>query len=135
MDKKTVVVNVTWEDNYGAWCEALPGCVATHQTLEGVKKGMTSAIKLHLDAMRKDGDDIPNEFNGEHQFEFRLNVKALMQRYKGVLTNAGLERLTGINRRQLQHYSSGLHKPLPPQRKKIERALHSFGKELQEVEL
>jgi len=133
MDKKIVTINVTWEENYGAWCEILPGCVAVDKTLSGVKKGMISAIEFHLESMRKDGDDIPKEFQGEYEYVFRLNVKAFMERYKGILTHAGLERLIGINKRQLQHYASGLHKPLPVQRKKIERALHDFGKELQEV--
>ena len=135
MDKKIVRINVIWEDNYGAYCELLPGCVAVHDTLSGVKKGIISAIEFHLEGMREDGDDIPEVFLGEYEFEFKLNVKALMERYKGVLTPAGLERLTGINKRQLQHYSTGLHNPFPTQRKKIERALHAFGKELQEVEL
>jgi predicted RNase H-like HicB family nuclease len=135
MDKKRALVNITWEDNYGAWCDALPGCVATHTTLEGVKRYMRIGMEGHLEAMREDGDDIPEEFQGEYELEFRLNVKALMQKYKGILTHTGMERLTGIDRRQLQQYSSGLHKPFPTQRKKIERALHTLGKELLEVEL
>ena len=135
MDKKRLLVNVTWEDNYGAWCDALPGCVATHATLEGVKKYMRTSVEWHLESMREDGDDIPEECQGEYEIEFRLNVKALMQKYKGVITRTGLERMTGINRRQLQHYAMGLHQPLPIQRKKIERALHTIGKELLEVEL
>ena len=135
MDKKRVLVNVSWDENYCACSDLLPGCVAAHETLAGVKRGIRSAIEFHLEFMREDGDDIPEEFQGEYQLEFRLNVQALMQKYKGVITHAGLERLTGINKRQIQHYASGLHKPFPAQRKKIERALHTFGKELQEVEL
>jgi predicted RNase H-like HicB family nuclease len=135
MDKKKVLVNVTWEDNYGAWCDLLPGCVATHQTFEGIKRYMRSGIEFHLEGMCKDNEDIPVEFQGEYELEFRLNVKALMQKYKGILTHTGMGRLTGIDRRQLQQYSSGLHKPFPTQRKKIERALHTLGKELLEVEL
>ena len=135
MDKKKLLVNVTWEDNYGAWCDALPGCVAGNVTLEGLKRGMRTAIEWHLEAMHKDGEDIPEECQGEYEIEFRLNIPALMQKYKGVITHAGMERLTGINKRQFQHYAMGLHKPLPLQRRKIQRALHTFGKELQEVEL
>jgi predicted RNase H-like HicB family nuclease len=135
MDKQKILVNVTWEDNYGAWCDALPGCVATHQTLEGIKKNMRSGIKFHLEGMREDGDDIPKEFQGEYELVFRLNVKAVMQKYKGILTHTGMERLTGIDRRQIQQYASGLHKPFTTQRKKIEGALHTLGRELLEVEL
>jgi len=135
MDKKKVLVNVSWDENYCACSDLLLGCVAAHETLEGVKRYMRDAIQWHLESMREDGEDIPEEFQGEYELVFRLNVQALMQKYKGVLTQAGLERLTGINKRQLQHYSSGRHQPFPAQRKKIERALHGFGKELMEVEL
>jgi len=135
MDKKRVIVNVSWDENYCACSDILPGCVAAHETLEGVKRYMRTAVEWHLEAMRTKGEDIPEEFQEEYQLYFRLNVPALMQKYKGVITHSGLERLTGINKRQLQHYAMGLHKPLPLQRKKIERALHTFGRELQEVEL
>lgn len=130
-----IVVNISWEDNYGTWIDILPGCVAAHEKLEGVKKLMKEAVAMHLESMKKYDEDIPIEFQGEYELVFKLNVKALLHRYKGVISNAGLERLTGINRKQLQHYYSGLRQPLPAQREKIERALHDFGKELMEVEL
>ena len=39
-----------------------------------------------------------------------------------------LEKLTGINQKQLHHYATGLRKPREAQRKKIETALHKqFG--------
>ncbi len=39
-------------------------------------------------------------------------------------------RITGINERQLWHYASGLRKPRPTQRKRIEDGLHRLGAEL-----
>jgi hypothetical protein len=45
------------------------------------------------------------------------------------------ERLTGINRKQVQHYSSGLKHPRLAQRKKIQTALHNLGTELLAVQL
>jgi predicted RNase H-like HicB family nuclease len=35
---QTIIVNIDWENNYGAYSEEVSGCVATHKTLEGVKK-------------------------------------------------------------------------------------------------
>ena len=46
-----------------------------------------------------------------------------------------LERLTGINQKQLHHYLAGYRKPREPQRKKIENALHNLGRELLAVRL
>jgi predicted RNase H-like HicB family nuclease len=37
----------------------LLGCIATGRTLKEVTKRMTKAIEMHLEAMREDGDEIP----------------------------------------------------------------------------
>ncbi len=44
---------------YGAYAPDLPGCVATGSTLEETRGRMTKAMEMHLNAMRKDGDPIP----------------------------------------------------------------------------
>jgi hypothetical protein len=47
-------------------------------------------------------------------------MESLFEYYKGVFTKSALERITGINQRQLQHYSSGLKKPRLAQKQKIQ---------------
>ena len=42
----------------------------------------------------------------------------------------GLERLTGINQKQLWHYASRGRKPCKEQIHRIESALHKLGEEL-----
>ena len=44
---------------YGAYAPDLPGCVATGRTLEETRGRMAKAMEMHLSAMRKDGDSIP----------------------------------------------------------------------------
>lgn len=66
---------------------------------------------------------------------YRFDTVSLLNYYKGIITNAALERMTGIDQNQLQHYATGLKKPRRPQAKKIEHALHELGKELLAVEL
>ena len=44
---------------FSAHVPDLPGCIATGRTLKEVTKRMTKAIEMNLDAMREDGDDIP----------------------------------------------------------------------------
>lgn len=53
----------------------------------------------------------------------------------GIFTNAAIERLTGINQRQIQRYASGESNPRPEQKMKIKDGLHKLGKELIELEL
>ena len=45
-------------------------------------------------------------------------------------TNAALLRITGINERQLWQYASGIRKPRPAQRKRIEEGLLQPGTQL-----
>jgi len=46
-------------NGYGAHIPDLPGCIAAGDTLEETRSLIRSACKMHLDAMRADGDPIP----------------------------------------------------------------------------
>jgi len=129
----TIIVNIDWEDNYGAYSEDVSGCVATHKSLEGVKQAYTEALKLHLEGLHRDNDEIPAVLHGKYKFDFVLNVRALLHYFEGILTRSALSRITGINERQLGHYITGHRKPRPEQRKKIVEGLHRIGKEINSV--
>ena len=45
--------------SYGAYCPDLPGCVAASLTVDSVIKDMRKALKMHLEMMVKDGQEIP----------------------------------------------------------------------------
>jgi len=133
---KSVIVTVEMTDNnYSAYIEDLPGCVTTGKTIDELKRNMHEAIEFHLEGMVEDKIDVPDSFNEEYRLVFRFDTKCLLAHYKGIITNSALERLTGINQRQLQRYASGKTIPLRPQQMKIQKALHRLGKELLEVEL
>jgi predicted RNase H-like HicB family nuclease len=44
--------------NYSAYSPDLPGCVATGATVEETISRMRSAIKFHLEGLRKEGSEI-----------------------------------------------------------------------------
>ena len=67
---------------------------------------------------------------GNYEIEWHIDVKSLLQYYSNIFNMAGLQRLTGINQKQLHHYASGLSKPRPTQRARINEALHRLGQEL-----
>jgi len=54
----TVIYEKT-STGYSAYVPDLPGCVAAASTLTEVKALMEEAIEMHLEAMREDGDPIP----------------------------------------------------------------------------
>lgn len=134
MEKIVVTVELS-DNNYSAFLEALPGCVSTGETFDELKKNINEAVIFHLAGMNEDGDDIPKQFTEAYQLVFRFDTQSLLQHYNGIFTNAALERITGINQRQLQRYASGISKPRHQQAIKIENALHKLGKELSVIEL
>lgn len=56
--KYTVIAEET-PTGYSAYVLDLPGCIATGRTLDEVRDRMETGIRLHLDAMREDGEPIP----------------------------------------------------------------------------
>ena len=133
---ESVVVTVEkGMNNYSAYIETLPGCVSTGKTMDELKRNMYEAVEAHIELSREYGDFVPAEFDGEYRLVFRFDAESLLTHYKGIFTNSALERMTGINQRQLQRYASGKTRPMKPQSMKIQRALHRLGNELLEIEL
>jgi len=57
--KYAIVIEKVPDSNYSAYAPDLPGCVATAQTVEEIKRLMTEGIEFHLEGMREDGLQIP----------------------------------------------------------------------------
>ncbi len=57
-------------------------------------------------------------------------MASFLDSYSDKISLAGLGRLTGINPKQLSHYLNEKRNPSPKTVKKIEAALHEFGKEI-----
>lgn len=133
---KKVIVEISYSGrNFGAHVPILPGCVATGDTPERIRKNIKEAIDFHVESSLRDGDKIPAVFQHGYQLSFKFDAESLLNYYKGIFTKSALERITGINQQQLHHYATGLKKPRPTQVKKIEAALHSLGHELLTLEL
>lgn len=67
------------------------------------------------------------------EFEFKYDVPSFLQYYAYAFTLAGLERITGINQKQLGHYISGVRTPSERTVRKMEERIHSFGVEISAV--
>jgi hypothetical protein len=67
------------------------------------------------------------------EFEFKYDTASFLQQYAYAFTLAGLERITGVNQRQLSHYINGVRKPSEKTTRKIEERLHAFGAEIAAV--
>lgn len=131
-----VIVDIFYTgNNYCAHAPILLGCVSTADSLEEMKKNIKEAIEFHVETSLEYNDPIPEIFKGEYHLEFKLSTEALLNAYSNIFTKAALSRITGINERQLWHYASGIRKPRPAQRKRIEDGLHRLGAELLTIEI
>lgn len=127
MTMERITVNISWQENYGASSDDVPGCVATHKTLEGVKRAYESALGFHLEGL--EADEIPDRLKGDYELVFKLDTHALLNHYKGVVTFSALSKVTGINKKQLGHYAQGHRTPREEQRRKIVEGIHRIGEE------
>lgn len=134
MEIVTVVVTYSG-NNFGAYVPLLPGCVATGDSPSEMMDNIKEAINFHLEGSFADNNPIDEVFKKPFELVFEFEVIGILNYFKGIFTNAALEKMTGINQKQLQHYASGLKKPRPEQALKIERALHNLGNHLLELKL
>lgn len=123
------------DDNYSAYVENVDGVIAVGDTLDEIKINMLEAINMLVEECTELGCEIPEELKGDYEIIFRMDVQSFFEFYEGIFTKSGMEKLTGINQKQLWHYASGKTKPRQEQILKIERALHKLGRELVSVSL
>lgn len=119
-------------DSFGTYAKNVEGIYGAGDTVRECKQSILDAIET---VKTIDGENIPDILKGDYKIVYNFDLESLLNYYKGIIPFSALERITGINQRQLQHYSTGHRKPRVEQRRKIETALHRFGNELLSVEL
>jgi len=121
------------KDLFSAYAENVEGIYGAGNTVKEAEQSILDAIKLTKEYNSE--DNIPKILKSEYNIIYKLDIQSFLNYYKGIFTNSALERITGINQKQIQHYSTGHRTPRPTQIKKIEQALHKFGNELISIEL
>ncbi|MCO5230525.1 MAG: hypothetical protein M9958_05140 [Chitinophagales bacterium] len=119
-------------DSYGAYAENINGIYGAGDTVNECKQSILDAIET---VKTFNENQIPNELKGDYELVYQFDTESLLNYFKGVLSNPAIERLTGINQKQIHQYSTGLKKPRPETKRKIEQGLHKLGKELLAIEL
>ena len=54
-----IVIEKAPGSNYSAYVPDLPGCIATADSIEEIKRLMEEGIAFHLEGMREDGLPVP----------------------------------------------------------------------------
>lgn len=127
MEKLIINIGAS-KDHYGAFAENCDGVYAAGDTIEEVKTDLLESIRLLKESRTL--EEVPDILRGEYEIEWHYDTQSLLNRYQGIFTNAALERLTGINQKQLWNYANGISKPRADAKRKIETALHELGREL-----
>ena len=127
--KKTIIAHIEcgtdgWYSVYQN--EALPfGFFGEGKSVKEAKEDFLAVFE----AMRQDHLERTGE-NVEVEFEFVYDASAFLQYYKGLLTLAGLSRMTGINKGQLSQYVTGRRHPSPKTQERIKVSVQQFAQEL-----
>jgi hypothetical protein len=131
--KAKVIIERATDGSYGAYIGSgnVPyGIVGDGKTVEETKTDFFNSYEEMKEYYKEENKDFI-----ECEFEFSYDIASFLEYYGNILSLAGLERLTGVNQGQLSHYVKGRRKPSKTTVLKIEKRLHEFGKELNQVEL
>lgn len=133
MEKIIIVIEAS-KDSFSAYSENVSSIYGAGATIKECKNSILEAIEIY-----KEPDML--EFapkillDDDYTITYKYDVQSILAYYSGIFTKAGLERITGINQKQLGHYASGLKKPRPAQQAKIIDALHRLGEDLISLQL
>lgn len=120
-------------DSFGGFSENCDGIYAAGDSVKEVKEDVLNVIQIIKEETPE--ESWPQAIKENWPIEWHYDVESLLKYYEGIISNAALERLTGINKKQLWNYSHGVSKPRKEAKEKIEKALHTLGQELLEFSL
>ncbi len=130
MEKLTVMV-VRGDDQYAAWIEEIPGIYAAGDTVKEVKDDLIESIEIYKNINKQ----VPEVLLHEYELNWQYDTASFLEYYSKIFSKAGLERITGINQKQLGHYASGLKKPRKLQVEKIDKAIRWLADDLSQIHL
>jgi predicted RNase H-like HicB family nuclease len=135
MEKLIIQIGAS-SDHFGGFALNVDGINGAGNTVEECKANILEGLKLVIKNSGKSYYKTPLWLiEGDYEIEYQYDTQSILSHYANVISKPALEKLTGINQKQLHHYATGLKKPREKQRKKIETALHSLGTELLAVKL
>jgi len=104
------------------------GINGTGRSVEEAKQDFLAAY----DDVRKFMNEKGEEYE-ELDFIYSYDIPSFLEYFAYALSLAGLERITGINQRQLSHYINGTSKPGRKTIDKFQRRILSFADDLRAV--
>ncbi|MBR1787640.1 MAG: hypothetical protein IJ762_04240 [Bacteroidaceae bacterium] len=132
MEKIIMMVGAS-KDMLGAYSDNCDGIYAAGDTIEDVQADTYRAIegiKRNLPEERW-----PEQIKGDFEIEWKFDVPSFLEYYGSIMSLSGMEKLTGINQKQLSNYLN--HRAVPRRRQadRILTGMHKFAHELLSITL
>lgn len=131
--EKIVMILERSKDLYCAYSDNCDGIYAAGETMEEAKADTYRAIdgiKRNLPEERW-----PEQIKGEFEIEWKFDVPSFLEYYSNFISLAGMERMTGVNQKQLSNYLNHRSVPRRKQADRIVNGIHRFARELLSISL
>ena len=99
-------------------------------TEEEAKEDFFECCDEMRELFQESGKELP-----AFEFEFAYDTASFLRYYGDTLTLTGLQKITGINSKQLSHYVTGHRKPSPKTVERIRQGVTQFAQKLQRAVL
>ena len=127
MEKITIIIERS-KDLFDAYSENCDGIYGAGDTIEACKADIETSIREIKEKLPM--DRWPEQLKGEYELEWKLDVQSFLDYYSAFISLAGMERITGVNQKQLSNYVHHRAKPRRQQVDRIRDGLHKFAHEL-----
>jgi predicted RNase H-like HicB family nuclease len=131
--EKIIMIIEKSKDFFDAYSDNCDGIYAAGDSVQAVKEDAMRAIEGIKRNLPE--DRWPKQIKGEFEIEWKFDVPSFLEYYGNYLSLAGLQRMTGINQKQLSNY---LHHRAVPRQKQADRiinGLHNFAREILSITL
>lgn len=100
-------------------------------TLESAKADMLEQMAFYKETAKQEGFRYPVFLDGEFTVNYSVDASSLLKYYieTGIFSLAGLQKVTGINQKQLWSYLNGT-KPRKTQQDRIVSGFHALSEDL-----
>ncbi len=134
MKKIEAIIERANDGTYSIYCknESFSGM---GESVEAAKNNMLGAMDFFKQTAIEKGFSYPSFLDEDFEIIYKFDTDSLLKYYSGILSLAGLEKITGIHQKQLWSYLHHKSKPRRQQIEKIETGLHTLGRELTAIAL
>lgn len=120
-------------DLFDAYSDNCDGIYGAGDTLEECKADIETSIRQIKEKLPI--EQWPEELKGEYELEYKLDIQSFLEYFSQYLSLAGMERITGVNQKQLSNYLNRRSKPRKQQIERISKGLRRFASELLSITL